>query len=378
MSLGRLVFYSAVLAGWAAFAAWLLAEFGVLGRLPEGVAPVAVGAIVGAAIGAAVNLAAALGGGGFASLGLRGLIGFFGGAVGGCLGTALGNLVYGVGAESGAGWILRGVGWMLVGLGIGVIEGLQERSIAKIRNGLIGGALGGLAGGLLFDPLAGMVVSATGMSSRATAFVVLGLAIGGCIGLAQVVMRQAWLTVVDGYRPGRQLLLSRPTTIIGRAEHLPLPLIGTMNAGLAPEQLSIHRQAHGGFVLEDLAGGGMTAVNQQPIRGPVSLRDGDLIRVGPNSIRFNERRSRGEASNQTIPTTSTPPPPPPPPPPQQPLSGGKAPAPPRPPAPPSRPAGPASRPGNAASPSRSASPPPPVQPSRSPPPPPPPPPRPPK
>lgn len=217
MSLGRLVFYSAVLAGWAAFAAWLLAEFGVVGRLPEGVEPVAVGAIVGAAIGAAVNLAAALGGGGFASLGLRGLIGFCGGAVGGCLGTALGNLVYGVGPESGAGWILRGVGWMLVGLGIGVIEGLQERSIAKIRNGLIGGALGGLAGGLLFDPLAGLVVSATGMSSRATAFVVLGLAIGGCIGLAQVVMRQAWLTVVDGYRPGRQLLLSRPTTIIGRA-----------------------------------------------------------------------------------------------------------------------------------------------------------------
>jgi len=372
MSLGRLVFYSAVLAGWAAFAAWLLAEFGVLGRLPEGVEPVAVGAIVGAAIGAAVNLAAALGGGGFASLGLRGLIGFFGGAVGGCLGTALGNLVYGVGAESEAGWILRGVGWMLVGLGIGVIEGLQERSIAKIRNGLIGGALGGLAGGLLFDPLAGLVVSATGMSSRATAFVVLGLAIGGCIGLAQVVMRQAWLTVVDGYRPGRQLLLSRPTTIIGRAEHLPLPFIGSMNAGLAPEQLSIHRQANGGFLLEDLAGGGKTAVNQLPIRGPVSLRDGDLIRVGPNSIRFNERRSRGEAATQPIPTTSTPPPPPQPP--QQPSSGGKAPAPPRPPAPPSRPAGLASRPGNAASPSRPVSPPPPVQPSRSPPPPPPPPP----
>jgi len=326
VSFARLVYYSALLAGWAAFAAWAVAEALVFGRLPPSVEPAVVGGLVGAGIGLAVNVAAALGTGGWKTLGSRAAIGGAGGVLGGAVGASIGNAVYLMGSSGEVGWALRAVGWLLMGMGIGVIDGIQERSVAKIRNGLIGGALGGLVGGLLFDPLANLVASATGMSSRATAFVVLGLTIGGLIGLVQVVMRDAWLTVVDGYRPGRQLLLSRPITILGSAEHLPLPFIGAMNAGIPPEQLRISRQADGGFVLEEIVNGATAAVNQQAIQRLTRLHDQDVIRLGPNIIRFNERRSATSAVGAPPPTpapgTATgpvaPPPPPPPRPPNQP------------------------------------------------------------
>lgn len=320
MSLGRLVYYSAVLAGWAAFLAWAATEFTVFGRLPEGILAVALAGAVGAAIGCAVNVAAGLGQGDATAVRGRALFGLAGGAIGGAVGGAVGNFAFQLGLS-------RAIGWMLMGIGIGVIDGLQERSASKLRNGLIGGAIGGLIGGLVFDPLVAIVGSATGMSSRATALVVLGLAVGACIGLAQVVLKEAWLTVVDGYRPGRQLILSRPVTTLGRAEYLPLAFIGPMNAGVGPEQVRISRQVDGGFMLEDHGGGAPVAINRMSITGAARLADGDVIKLGPNLIRFNERRVRsagelsvdqGSTGNQTQrgPSVPLPPPRPVPPPPR--------------------------------------------------------------
>jgi hypothetical protein len=393
MSLSRLIYYSAILAGWAAFGAWAVAEFLVFNRLPSAAQAVVVGGLVGAAIGTAVNVAAALGGGGIAKLGSRAVIGAIGGGLGGSLGAILGNTLYGLGAGSGFGWLFRGVGWMLMGIGIGVIDGIQEGSVAKIRNGFIGGAIGGLVGGLLFDPLVLLIASASGMSSRAVALVALGLAIGGGVGLAQVVMREAWLTVVDGYRPGRQLLLTRPITVLGRGEHLPLPFIGAMNHGIAVEQLRIVRSQDGGFTLEDLGGGSVTAVNRQSVRGPVRLRDGDVVHVGSNAIRFNERRASSgtiaggqQGDRQTgQPNASRPPVPVPIPPPPRPVRalGGASSSTPQPPEAPGPATAPRATPPKPSLPgSHKSQPPvpgvPPASPPRQPPPPPPPPPRPPR
>jgi len=38
------------------------------------------------------------------------------------------------------------------------------------------------------------------------------------IAIVQVVLKQAWLTVVDGYRPRRELILTQPVTVLGRSE----------------------------------------------------------------------------------------------------------------------------------------------------------------
>jgi hypothetical protein len=184
---------------------------------------------------------------------------------------------------------------MVLGLGVGAVEGLYDLAPRKLRNGLIGGAIGGLLGGSLFLPIQ-MMAGGTGMSSRAAGFAILGLAVGALIGLAQVVLREAWLTVLDGYRAGRQLILSQPVTCMGRGDHLSLPFLGPMNAELESEHVRIARQSDGSYLAEDNHSRLGTRLNNQALTSPAVLKDGDVIKFGTNFVRFNERqRRKGEA-----------------------------------------------------------------------------------
>jgi hypothetical protein len=203
---------------------------------------------------------------------------------------------------------------MVMGAGIGVVEGLYERSPAKLRNGLIGGAVGGLAGGFFFDPIQNAIHSQSGMSSRATAFVILGMCIGILIGLVKVVLKQAWLTVLDGYRPGRQLILSEGQALLGRGEWVALPFMGTGDNELEFEHATIVREGNGRFVLEDKNSRTGTSVNNSPVKGRVTLNDNDIIRIGGNSIQFSQRHRRAdeEASPVSAPPASAAPVPAPP------------------------------------------------------------------
>jgi len=310
MSLNRFVYHSALIGGWAAFLAWLLSEAaflhsGALGGIME---PVFSAALVGAAVGAGLNLVSGMTNAQWKRQLHRIVPGLIGGGIGGAVGGLLGALMY-----SGLG-VPRAFGWMIMGLGIGTAEGIHEHSRSKIRNGLIGGGIGGFLGGLLFDPVAS---SGSDLSSRAMAFVILGLCVGALIGLAHVVLKEAWLTVVDGYRPGRQLILSQTVTALGRGDHLPLPLLGYAGRDLESEHLRITRQPDGKYVAEDNHSRLGTRVNGQPISHPVILSDGDLLRLGSNIVRFSHRgwgRSRGEEARDSQPggvsgKLPTPPPP---------------------------------------------------------------------
>jgi pSer/pThr/pTyr-binding forkhead associated (FHA) protein len=172
-----------------------------------------------------------------------------------------------------------------------------------------------LLGGLLFD---GIALARSEMSGRATAFVILGISVGVLIGLAHVVLKEAWLTVLDGYRPGRQLILSKDTTILGRAEHLALPFLGHADSELESEHVRITRQPNGQYLIEDNRTRIGTLVNSQPIQGPVPLRDGDLVKLGTNIVRFNHRHRRAQRGDSSpvqarsgggLPISPPPPPP---------------------------------------------------------------------
>lgn len=309
MSLVRLVYYSALIGGWAALAGWMLAEIlffrhgGSIGRL--GVA--AIGAIVGGAIGAGLGLVASIANGQRLHFARRSAPGLLGGALGGGLGSLLGDFLY-------AHDLPRALGWMVMGLAIGLSDGIYERSASKLRNGLIGGGLGGLLGGSLFDPIQRWIEHGSGMSSRATAFVILGIAIGVMIGLVQVVLKEAWLTVLDGYRAGRQLILSQPVAALGRGDHLALPFLGPLNRDLESEHVKLTRQPSGAYVVEDNRTRLGTRLNNQPLLGPTVLKDGDVIKLGSNFVRFNERRRRqGEEPMVPAPAFQVKPAPPPPP-----------------------------------------------------------------
>ncbi len=292
MSLGRLIYYSAIVGGWSAFLGWLISEF----TLSPGSGHFSVAlvcALVGAAIGMGLNLLAGMANARLSQQLKRVVPGLLAGGAGGALGGFLGDILVSVFGPD-----FRAIGWMVMGAGIGVAEGLYERSPAKLRNGLVGGAIGGLVGGLLFKPISLLMASsATGMSSRATAFVILGMCIGILIALVKVVLKDAWLTVLDGYRPGRQLILSDAQTVLGRAEYAALPFMGRNDAALDLVHAKIIRRTDGRFTIEDNKTKEGTRLNNVRIDGPALLSDGDVIRVGYNSIKFSERhRKAGEVS----------------------------------------------------------------------------------
>jgi hypothetical protein len=328
MSLGRLIFYSSVLGGWAALAGWLLSEpvFRQLGgTFWQDVLQVSlVSCIVGAAIGVGLSIAAGLANGHWKQLALRARPGFLFGALGGAIGGFVGSMLFGLflQLELTVAGLPKAVGWMVLGAAIGLADGLSDRSWPKIRNGLIGGSLGGLLGGFLFGPIALLAESETGMASRAIGFTVLGASIGCLIGTVQVAFKQAWLTVLDGYRTGRQLILSRSETVLGRAEYCPLPFIGPTNQELELHHLAIVQRSDNRFVLRDNGSQLGTLLNGRRIDSEELLHDGDVIRLGTNYVRFNEKQGQAEptAGGTASPLGSTPghapssPPKPPPPP----------------------------------------------------------------
>src|SRR5439155_25596280 len=103
--------------------------------------------------------------------------------------------------------------------------------------------------GVFFVPVNFIIGSP--MSSRAFAFVLLGLFIGLFIGLAQVILKEAWLTVEGGFRPGRQMILGGDLITMGTSEKSSLIFIAFGAKGVEPTHLKITKQPDGRFLLED-------------------------------------------------------------------------------------------------------------------------------
>ncbi len=283
MSFYRLIFYHAMLGGWAAFVGWFVSELLFLHRSanPDFGWNVLAASLVGAAIGGGIALVGVIANGRFRGSELRLAFCLFGGLLGGALGGLVGGLIFRVAQYL----VVQALGWMIMGLGIGGIDGIFDRSPKKIRNGLIGGAIGGFLGGLCLAPAAKF--GGGDMSARAIAFVILGMCIGLFIGLAQILLREAWLTVEQGFRPGRQFVLNIPITILGTSEKSQLPFIAFGAKGVEPIHLRIQRQGDGTFVVRDNGSRTGTFVNGQRVTEEV-LQNDDLIQLGPNVVRFRE------------------------------------------------------------------------------------------
>jgi hypothetical protein len=198
------------------------------------------------------------------------------------------------------GWIALG---FLVGGSVGVfdvIAGLARKDVAgplkKLAKCTAGGTLGGILGGifawvlkfqlgrLLNDPSGNTLWSPT-----AVGFVILGGLIGLLVGLSQVVLLEAWVKVEAGFRPGRDLVITRDRTVIGRGEGSDIALFG--DNGVEKQHATIV-QEQGGYYLEPLPNTQGTYVNEVPITVRALLKTGDQIRVGKSLLRFNQRRKK--------------------------------------------------------------------------------------
>jgi hypothetical protein len=124
---------------------------------------------------------------------------------------------------------------------------------------------------------------------RAIAIVVLGALIGFFIGLVTELLKRGWLMVVRSQsrnaREGREYPLSKPVTVIGRAEESDVGLFG--DQAVLPQHAIIRREGKNFFLSG--TGGGQVTVNRQPANPRQPLKSGDRIEVGGTLFLFRER-----------------------------------------------------------------------------------------
>jgi hypothetical protein len=297
MSFQLFIYYCAVAGGWAAFVAALIVVGGVNEienlLLRASLTGALLGAFVAAAIGFVDSILNDKGAARFLRTALCALLGALAGLSGGFVGQFLFDRF---GLPRLVGWVLAGT---LIGASLGVFDLLRGLSggggvgtaIRKVLNGVIGGMLGGLLGGLPFS----VVQNSQALrdlfpnSSLATCLVLLGVLIGLGIGLAQVILKEAWIKVESGFRAGRELILTRPEITIGRGEGCDIALFGDSTV----EKLHARIYSKGGrYYVEDAGSGMGTLVNGRAVSGPTALRNGDRVEVGRACLLFGERARR--------------------------------------------------------------------------------------
>jgi hypothetical protein len=210
------------------------------------------------------------------------------GAIGGAAGLVGGEVLF----DILHGLVGRVVGWALLGVVVGLGVGWASGSAARKRNGALGGLIGGALGGLFYQTL---TASFPQFFGRAIAIIVLGALIGFFIGLVGELLKRGWLMVIRSHsrnaREGREYPLTKPVTIIGRAEESDIGLFGDQSV-LAHHAI-IRREGHN-FVIAP-AGGGQVLVNRHPVAGRQALRSGDRLEVGGTLFIFRERAQAAQS-----------------------------------------------------------------------------------
>ncbi len=305
MSFRLFIYYCALCGGGGAFVGWML------GRPLNLESKVLTQGLKGMFLGLAITLAVALVDAlwvfslrRFVTIGLRVGTAVLVGAMGGLLGGLVGQALYG--------WkewaVFLVLGWTITGFLIGVSLGVFDLlaslvkgqdpgvPLRKILKGVLGGTAGGMLGGILSLLLYGgwmRLLSSSAETSEhlwspsAWGFVALGACIGLLIGLAQVILKEAWLKVEAGFRKGREVILTKPEITIGRAENCDIGLFGDPQIDKLHARIRLEGNRH---VLIDEGSG--TYINDELIRGSRTLRSGDAIRLGKCVLRFGERQKQ--------------------------------------------------------------------------------------
>ena len=182
----------------------------------------------------------------------------------------------------------RGIGWSILGAFLAIAPGIAMRSWKKFLLGLSGGAIGGLIGGMLFDPICQL----TGSAIPARCVNILGLGVGAAVATAllEEAAKQGWLKVATGVITGKQFILYRNPTVIGSSPKAEIYLF--KDPTVAPRHAAIN--GVGGEFLLTALNNAIVLLNGKPVRQQ-RLRNGDQIRVGNTIFLFGSRALR---SNQ--------------------------------------------------------------------------------
>ncbi len=218
---------------------------------------------------------------------LRGALGIGLGALGGFVCSLFINQVYNFLQGDTDGFTIRqvfarGVGWSILGVFLAIAPGIAMRNVKKLLLGLAGGAIGGLVGGFLFDPICEL----TGSAVPARIVNIIGLGVGAAIAttLLEEAAKQGWLKVATGVITGKQFILYRNPTIIGSSPKAEIYLF--KDPTVAPWHAAIN--GVGGEFLLTALNGATVLLNGRPVRQE-RLRNGDQIRIGNTIFLFGAR-----------------------------------------------------------------------------------------
>lgn len=256
------------------------------------------GIIIGSAVGSALIACEEIGTYRAKRTVILGFSGSVVGAICGSIGSVIGQIIFGFMCAGGS--IMgplspivliaaRTIAWAVIGAGTGMCQGVVRKSPKLINMGLIGGLLGGGAGGFLFDIIG--FVTQGGSTSRFIGFTIMGAAIGIAVGMVEELRKEQWLTVLSGTKEGRSYILTKPVTLIGRDELADIPLFGDQTVQKQHARITLS----GDSAQLGIATGFSALVNAQPV-STAALNDGDMITIGKHRLRYSSKHSSTSSS----------------------------------------------------------------------------------
>ncbi|MHB1560139.1 MAG: FHA domain-containing protein [Isosphaeraceae bacterium] len=193
----------------------------------------------------------------------------------------------------GVGWAFqimgRGAAWAVAAIPAGLGQGIALREPKIIVNGLLGAVLGGLVGGMLFDPIYLVFASdhAEGWLSRGVGLTTIGLSVGLLVGIVEQWTKSAWLLMKAGPLAGKQFVVFRNPTVLGSSPKADIYLF--KDEAIEPRHALIHDRG-GRYEIEDLNSADGTYVNGIPVHRKV-LHAGDQIVLGKTVLVFDLKES---------------------------------------------------------------------------------------
>lgn len=179
----------------------------------------------------------------------------------------------------------RAAAWSIAAIPAGLGQGIALKERKVMLNGVVGAVLGGLVGGLLFDPIYLVLTTSDGQAtySRAVGFAAIGLFVGLFVGLVEGWTKTAWLLMRKGPLAGKQFIMFKDTTVLGSSPKADVYLF--KDDAIEPRHALIVNRG-GRFEIEDCNTPDGTYVNGVPISRQV-LQHGDQIVMGKTVLEFS-------------------------------------------------------------------------------------------
>jgi hypothetical protein len=218
--------------------------------------------------------------------------GAFWGLLGGLAGGWFGQFIFGAMDQHYTlpgigGYMLRAMTWSMVGWLIGMGLGVVSMSALKMRNSMLGGALGGLVGGVFFHFLEGAELFGIEAAGRLFGLLAIGLLIGLGLTAVEAALKEAWLRIVKGPLAGKEFVIYQERTVLGSSPKADISLF--KDDSIEPEHAVISMTPRG-YLIEDQSSRTGTFVNDREVRS-APLKSGDRIQIGRVLIDIHLRES---------------------------------------------------------------------------------------